>query len=183
MSLCLFAALAQAAQVPRHSPEFGIDLNGGKQVLLSEHRGKVVALMFILTYCSHCQSAVQILSKLQPEYGPRGFQVLASATEDMASTAVPDFIKRFQPPFPVGYNSRDQVLEYLQHPSMLKLMMPQLVFVDREGAIRAQYSGDDKFFGSDEEKNMRERIEALLKEGGPIPNKRVSTPRTRKGPS
>jgi hypothetical protein len=40
-----------AAQVPRKSPEFAINTTTGKQILLSEHRGKVVALMFILTGC------------------------------------------------------------------------------------------------------------------------------------
>lgn len=184
--MAMVAALAQAAQIPRRSPEFGINLPGGKQVLLSQYRGKVVALVFILTYCSHCQATVQVLNKLQPEYGPRGFQVLASAIEDMASMALPDFQKRFQPPYPVGFNNRDQVVEYLQHPSMLKLMMPQLVFVDREGTIRAQYSGEDKFFAADQEKNLREKIESLLKEGGApatTTKRPAATNRTKKRPT
>jgi thiol-disulfide isomerase/thioredoxin len=129
---------------------------------LSKYRGKVVALAFLLTYCSHCQNTTQVLSKLQKEYGPRGFQVLGSATEDMAQLAVPDFIKRFQPGFPVGFNQRDPVTEFLQHPPMYRLLMPQLVFVDRQGVVRAQYSGDDPFF-ADQEKNIRGMIENLLK--------------------
>ncbi|SRR5581483_3928022 len=163
--LAVLSLSAIAAEIPRRSPEFAISLNNGKQVLLSQYRGKVVALIFILTYCPHCQKTIGYLSQLQNEYGPRGFQVLASAIEDMASMAVPDFIKRFQPPFPVGYNERNTVLEYLQHPVMFRLLMPQIVFVDRQGTIRAQYSGDDKFFGEDQEKNLRAQIESLLKEG------------------
>lgn len=173
--LCLFALLlsltAGAAQVPRRSPEFAIALNGGKQILLSEYKGKAVALIFILTYCPHCQVTIQHLVKFQNEFGPRGFQVLSSAIEDMASLAVPDFIRRFQPNFPVGYNTRDPVLEYLQHPSMFKLLMPQLVLIDREFNIRAQYAGDDPFFGPDQEKNLRAKIEALLDEGKPAVKK------------
>ena len=41
--------------------------------------------------------------------------------------------------------------------------MPQLVFIDRKGTIRAQYGGGDAFY-KDEEKNMREMIVSLLKE-------------------
>jgi len=159
----LLSGVVEAAQVPRPSPEFAIQMTDGRQELLSTHRGKVVALAFLLTYCSHCQQTTQILSKLQNEYGPKGFQVLGSATEDMAAMAVPDFIKQFKPAFPVGYNPRNTVLEYLQHPAMFRLMMPQLVFVDRQGTIRAQYAGDDPFF-SNQEKNLREMIETLLKE-------------------
>jgi thiol-disulfide isomerase/thioredoxin len=165
IALCaaLFVSVGAAAQVPRRSPELAITLNSGKQVLLSQHRGKVVAVLFILTYCPHCQQTVQMLSRLQNEYGPRGFQVLTSSIEEMAAMAVPDFIKRFQPTFPVGFNDRDTVMEYLQHPTMFKLLMPQIVFVDRGGTIRAQYAGDDKFFGADQEKNLRAQIESLLK--------------------
>lgn len=160
----LIAGLASAAEVPRRSPDFAIKLTNGGQVLLSQYRGKVVALAFILTYCPHCQKTVTYLSSLQNEYGPRGFSVLACAIEDMAAMAVPDFVKRFQPPFPVGFSDRNPVLEYLQHPAMFRLMMPQVVFIDRTGTIRAQYSGEDKFLGDDQEKNLREQVESLLKE-------------------
>jgi thiol-disulfide isomerase/thioredoxin len=181
---CLAAslALAQAANIPRHSPEFAINLSGGKQVLLSSYKGKAVALIFILTYCPHCQKTVGMLSKLQQEYGPRGFQVLASAIEDMAATAVPKFIRDFNPPFPVGFNDRNQVLDYLQHPVMARLLMPQLVFIDKNFTIRSQYSGDDKFFGDDQEKNLRAEVEKLLKDTSPGPSTKKSpaAPRKRK---
>jgi hypothetical protein len=49
VTLTLLAATAFAAEVPRKSPEFAIQLVDGKQVLLSNYRGKVVCLMFILT--------------------------------------------------------------------------------------------------------------------------------------
>src|SRR5437660_416556 len=115
--LCLsfFASLAIGANVPRKSPEFAINTVDGKQILVSQYRGKVVVVACILTTCPHCQHTVGILSKLQTEYGPRGLQVVATAIEDMAKMNVPDFIKKFQPTFPVGYTFRDSVIEYLQH--------------------------------------------------------------------
>ncbi len=173
LALMLFG-MAQAAEVPRRSPEFAVNLAPGKQLLLSQYRGKVVAFIFILTYCPHCQKTVGILTKMQNEYGPRGFQVVACAIEDMAAMNVPDFIKRFQPSFPVGYADRNAVLEYLQHPVMFKLLMPQLAFIDRQGTIRAQYSGEEKFFGDDQEKNIREQIESMLKES-PVTKRHTTT--------
>lgn len=161
----LLAGGLAAATVPRKSPEFAIATPQGQQILLSSYHGKVVALMFILTTCPHCQHTTQIMSKMQAEYGPRGFQVLATAIEDMARMNLPGFVKQFNPGFPVGFNDRDSVLSYLQHPSMLRLMMPQLVFIDRQGTIRKQLSGDDPFFTRDQEKNIRNEIETLLKEG------------------
>ena len=174
--LLSWPAILPAGPAPRKAPEFAINLTGGKQVPLSQFKDKVVALAFILTYCPHCQKTVSVLSKEQAEYGSRGFQALASAIEDMAATALPDFLKRFSPPFPVGYNARGPVLDFLQHPVAARLLMPQLVFIDREGNIQAQYAGDDPFLTEDQqEKNIREKIEQLLNQGGAAPKKNVTT--------
>jgi peroxiredoxin len=161
----------QAATLPRHSPELAIRTSDGKQVLLSSYQGKVVVMVFILTYCPHCQKTLGHLARLQNELGPRGLQVVGSAIEDMAAAALPEFLRRFQPPFPVGYNERNSAIEYLQHPLMSRLLMPQIVFIDRSFTIRAQFPGDDKFFGDDQEKNLREQIEKLLNDNagsGPL---------------
>ena len=168
----LLAAALPAAILPRKAPEFTIHLTNGRQVPLGQFKGKTVALIFILTYCPHCQKTIGFLSKEQAEYGPRGFQALASAIEDAAAAAVPGFLQRFNPPFPVGYNARGPVLEFLQHPMAERLLMPQLVFLDRDGNIRAQYAGDDPFLNEDrQETNIRQKIEQLLTEGAAAPQK------------
>jgi peroxiredoxin len=167
-TLCaaVFAVSMNAAQVPRKSPEFAINTTTGKQILLSEHRGKVVALMFILTGCPHCQECTKVLSRLQREYGPRGLQVLSAAIEDTAGRDVPAFIRQFQPSFPVGFAHRLSVGQYLQHSPSARMMMPQLVFIDRGGMIREQHSGDEPYFeDAVQEKNLRTTIEGLLKSG------------------
>ena len=44
-----------------------------------------------------------------------------------------------------------------------------LVFIDKTGNVRSQYIGDEKFLG-DQEKNIRNEIDWLLKGGtGPSP--------------
>src|SRR5262245_20241978 len=162
----LGVALAGAATVPRHSPEFAMTTADGKQILLSQYNGKTVVFAFILTTCPHCQQTIGVLNKLQPEYAARGVQVLACAIEDAARQNLPGFINKFKPAFPVGFSPRDSVYEYLQHPSMLRLDMPAMVFIDRQRNLRAQYEGASPFFTSgDQEKNIREEIEKLRKEG------------------
>jgi peroxiredoxin len=161
---------ATSDKAPRPSPDFAVSFNDGSQIHLSQYQGKVVVLAFILTTCPHCQFTVQTLSTLQKEYGPRGLQVIASAIQDMAALVVPDFIKQFQPGFPVGFNQRNLVENYLQHPVMFRLLMPQVVVIDRKGIIRAQLAGDDKFFDkAEQEKNFRDVLEPLLKEGTVTP--------------
>ncbi len=49
LTLALLAGSAFAAQIPRKSPEFAIQLPDGKQLLVSSYQGKVLCLVFILT--------------------------------------------------------------------------------------------------------------------------------------
>ncbi len=151
-----------AAQIPRKSPEYAINMNQGGQILLSTQRGKVVALLFILTTCGHCQKVTQTLTGIQKEFGPRGFQTIAAAIEDGSARNVPGFVQQFKPSFPVGYTPRDSASEYLQQSSIVPMMMPQLVFIDRAGTIVAKHPGDDPIFNDGAEKSLRAKIESLL---------------------
>jgi peroxiredoxin len=154
---------ALAAQLPRPAPDFAIRTDAGPPIQLAQYRGKVVVLAFILTTCPHCQRAVGVLSKMQKEYGSQGLQVLGSATEAAAPSNLPAFMERFQPAFPVGFSNHEAAVAFLQHPEKALMLMPQVVFIDRKGVIRAQYEGGDKFLVENQEANIRGEIEALLK--------------------
>ncbi len=152
-----------AAEVPRPAPELVIRQVNKPQLLLSQFRGKVVAVEFLQTTCPHCQNASALLNKMGEEYGPRGFQPIGIAFNDMATMLVPDYVNQLGLKFPVGVGTREEVISYLQHPVVEMMYVPQLIFIDRKGIIRAQYAGQSDFF-KDEEKNMRKQIEALLNE-------------------
>jgi thiol-disulfide isomerase/thioredoxin len=163
-------ALAQAPKprVPRPSPEFAVNMPDGQTLLFSQHKGKVLLVEFLLTTCPHCQEASRITEKLYKELGPKGFQPVGVAINDMAKMLVPDYIKNLGLTFPVGFSLRDPVYNYLEHSPMMQLMMPTVVFVDRKFQIRAQHMGGTEFFQK-EEANMRSMVETLLAEGGKTP--------------
>jgi peroxiredoxin len=170
--LTMALPFARAAELPRPSPDFAINLGQGKQVRISQYKGKTVGVAFILTYCSHCQKAIGVLSKMQREYSQRGLQVIASATEDMAAAALPGFLRQFDPPFPVGVNTTAEFIAYMQHPVMLQLYMPGLVFIDKNGMIVAQYEGRDAFLEETSvEKNIRAKVEQMLAPPAAAPKK------------
>lgn len=174
----LLAAMAagalKAADVPRKAPDFTIMLSNGKQMSLGQYQGKVVALVFILTTCPHCQAAVRCLSDLQNELGPRGFQALGSAVEDTARKDLPGFLRQFNPPFPVGYNALPPAEDFMQHPPMVGPRMPLIAFIDRQGILQAQYEGYESFLAQDQmAKNIRVEILKLLNEGTPGAKKKA----------
>lgn len=154
-----------AANIPRPAPDLTIKLTGGKTAQLSEYKGKVVALEFLLTTCSHCQSSSRKLNRLQQEYGSKDFQAVGVAVNPMSHMLVPDYVKDFQLTFPVGYDVPETAHSFLEHPTTLRLLMPQLVLIDRAGKIRFQHTGDL------EESQMRSEIEKLLKEPNPSTRK------------
>ena len=166
------AFVLQGADIPRPAPNMTFKLPQGGVIDLAQYRGKIVALEFLITTCPHCQKCSQILQKMQDEYGPKGFQAIGVATNEMAQMLVPDYVKNFALRFPVGFAPREQAHEFLQHPMMLIMYVPQLVFIDRKGNIRSQHAGGSDFF-KEEEKSVRAAIEDLLK-GGPAAPKGVS---------
>jgi len=174
-AICAMAAPTGGA-VPRPAPEYVIKLTTGQQILLSSYRGKVVALLFVMTTCPHCQTTCQLMSKFAREYGPRGFQPVAVAFNDMSMMLLPDFIKQNRLDFPVGYDSREPVFNFIERSPTLRSYVPMLVFIDRNGTIRAQHLGDDDFF-TKQEPNFRAMIEKLLSEpvGKKHPAKRVAS--------
>jgi thiol-disulfide isomerase/thioredoxin len=168
----LLAVSVVAATVPRQAPEFAVQMPGNSQILLSHYRGKVVVIEFLFTTCPHCQHASQIMSKLQTEYGARGFQALGVAFNEMGLMLVPDFVRDFKVNYPVGYSPRDPVVNFLQAKSNESIHVPQLVFVDRKGVIRHQslQQGDSV---THTEANMRKLIEQLLGEPAPVSAKKT----------
>jgi peroxiredoxin len=165
-------SLLAAPKLPRPAPEFAVTLNSGEQLLLSKFRGKVVALEILLTTCPHCQQCSGLLQKNFEEFGPRGFQPIGAAINENARNLVPEFISKFGLKFPVGVAPNTMAYDFLQlNPALgAPIYMPQLVFIDRQGIIRAQYGGTDIFFEKEEE-NMRTQILSLL---GPATSKPAS---------
>jgi peroxiredoxin len=152
---------------PRKAPELTITEASGKQTLLSSYRGKVVLLAFIFTTCPHCQAECGILTKLQGELGGKGFQPLAVAFNDNAGMLVNSFVQNFHPSFPVGYESRKIVTDYLKLDDNTPWVVPQIVLIDRKGMIVEQ-SAPKGTEALQEEGSLRQKITDLLK-GGKAP--------------
>lgn len=161
--LALIVLPILGAKIPRPAPELLFKLPNGDMMKLSQFKGKVVALEFMLTTCPHCKRTATTMQKLYAEYGPAGFQPLSVAINDEAEKDIPAYIAEQRLTYPVGLSNRDRAVDFLQHPIMMTLWVPQLVIIDKEGAIRGQYGGTDKFFQA-EEQNMRGMVEKLLAE-------------------
>jgi peroxiredoxin len=164
-----------AADVPRPAPDFPIPLTNSQTLRTADFKGKVVVVEFLLTTCPGCQNAAGILSRLQAEYGPAQFQVIGIAVNEGAERLVGAFQSQYAQNFPVGVRNIDSARAYLQIPIMNRLLFPQMVFIDKQGVIRAQHGGaNDEAFFANEEKSIRDLVATLVKEKGPAAAKKAA---------
>jgi thiol-disulfide isomerase/thioredoxin len=139
----------------RKAPELAFTV-GQEQKLLSQYRGKIVALEFIFTTCPHCQAWAKTMSKFQQEFGSRGFQAIDVAVNDNADLLVGNFAKEFQVNFPVGWTLRDQAVSFMGFSSAY-FVVPQLALIDRKGYIHYQTPAKEEP-GGDWDKLMKEDV-------------------------
>lgn len=172
------AALASAAVLPlrgsvttpRQSPDFNMLYLSAAPKKLSSYRGTVCLVEFMFTTCQHCQHAAGMFSKLQNEFGPKGFQALGIAFNPMAHMLVPDFQRDFKPNFPIAYSERDPVLQFLGISAIERYVVPQVVLIDRAGMIRHQ-SAPTGTVELQDEAFLRKEIAAML--AAPMPKPAV----------
>lgn len=150
---------ANAQSDLRKSPELAFTLPGQGEKLLSQYKGRVVALEFILTTCPHCQAASKVMTGMQERYGSRGLQVLGVAIDPNADLRVENFCKEYQVGFPVGWTTLEQMMSYMGFTD--RPVVPQLVLIDRAGNVHYQTprEGDAN---SMKKEVIAKRIEELL---------------------
>lgn len=79
---------------PYQAPEFELPDLSGKQVHLSDFRGKAVVLNFWASWCAPCRSEIPWFTAFQREYGPRGLQIIGISMDDGGRDAVAPFVRK-----------------------------------------------------------------------------------------
>lgn len=138
--LALGVSTFAASPVPRPSRELSIADPAGQHILLSQYKGKVVLVQFQLTTCPHCQAMSEMVTKLQHQYGMRGFQALGAAVNTAEVPVIKQYIDQHHVGFPVGAVPYDTAASYLGVNQ--RLSFPQVVIIDRKGQIQAQSDPD-----------------------------------------
>src|SRR6266849_3391008 len=162
-----FPAVA-APPVLRDSPEFTIVDPSGHTTPLSSFKGQVVVIEFLLFRCPSCLRMAQTINKLHGEMADRGFRPVGIVFDDgVTELVVHDLAQLLKLKYPVGYTTSDQVDRYLGRASLGRFQVPQLVVIDRAGAIRAQSRPSGEANLTDEN-YLRNLVRELLDEDVPL---------------
>jgi peroxiredoxin len=168
------STLLATEPAPRKSPEFSFSEPSGKQTPLSRFKGKVVVMEFLLTNCPHCMRVAKMIDRLQGELGQRGLQTIGIAFDNnISGKMVIRFSQELGVTYPIGYCTSAEVDSYLGRTQTERLMVPQIVVIDRRGVIRAQ-SRPVREVNLEDEDYLRHSIDGLLKEGAPAASTKKS---------
>lgn len=152
--LCLAPWLAVAKVTPGDSPDLLLKTLDGKQVRLSELRGRVVLLDFWATWCPPCRQSFPVYAELASRYRDRGLTVVAVSVDEHEN-AVRAHIKDHPVPFVVAVDAEHRAVQEFEPEGM-----PTAYLIDKNGVVREVHEG---FEPRDGEK-LEKQIEKLLRE-------------------
>jgi peroxiredoxin len=83
------------------APDFTLPTIDGKDVKLSDYRGKAVLLNFWATWCGPCKLEIPWFLELQKQYASQGFVVVGVSMDDDPKKDVPPFAKEMKIDYPI----------------------------------------------------------------------------------
>src|ERR1700740_1834669 len=87
---------ADNASSGKPAPDFTLKDLDGKNVELSQYRGKVVLVNFWATWCDPCRVEIPWLIEMQQKYSAKGFTVLGIAMDEEGKSVVAPFVEKEQ---------------------------------------------------------------------------------------
>jgi peroxiredoxin len=164
-ALCVVVALLATIAPSAHAADAGCNVTrkkanlnftvkdiDGKDVRLSQYKGKVVLLNFWATWCKPCRVEIPALTALYRDYKDKGFVVLGVSV-DSEVAAVKPFARVMKMNYPVLIGAGHEDLGNAFGPF---LGFPTSVLVKRDGAICLEH------VGTVSRSQLEERIGKLL---------------------
>jgi peroxiredoxin len=118
------------------APEFRLQTLDGRQVSLSDFRGKVVLVHFWATWCPPCVEEIPTLDRLYHQLGGRDLELLAVSADESGADAVTVFMKKNRIDVPVLLDP-DRTAARLYG----TFKFPETYIVDRQGVVRYKAIG------------------------------------------
>jgi len=112
------------------APNFTLQTLDGKDLSLSDLRGKAVVVNFWATWCGPCKIETPWLVELQQQYGSQGLQVVGVAMDDSGKDEIAKFANEMGVNYPVLLGKEAVGDAYGGVPAL-----PESFFVGRDGKI------------------------------------------------
>ena len=133
------------------APDFTLKLTDGKDIKLSDHKGKIIIIDFWATWCPPCRRGIPDLVEIQKKY-QKDVLIIGISLDNETKPDVVPFIKQYGINYPVVYGTMEVVKAYGNIQAI-----PTSFVVDQSGQIV------DKHVGLVDKSTYINKINALLK--------------------
>ena len=133
------------------APDFTLKLTDGKDIKLSDHKGKIVIIDFWATWCPPCRRGIPDLVDIQKKY-QKDVLIIGISLDNETKPDVVPFIKQYGINYPVVYGTMEVVKAYGNIQAI-----PTSFVVDQSGQIV------DKHVGLVDKSTYINKINELLK--------------------
>lgn len=135
MTFLLVSTGSHAGTTKPGAPELGIPDIDGKQVNLSQYRGKVVAVNFWATWCPPCREELPSMQHTYEQLKGKGFVILAVNIGEPWDTVTP-FVTQLKLSFPVLLDQENLMMQRWK-----AMGLPTTYIVGRDGNIVKRITG------------------------------------------
>lgn len=111
------------------APDFTLPTTDGKEVSLSDYKGRPVALLILATHCNHCVDTMPMLAKLQEKY-EKDLVILPVVNNAKSVDAAKSWAKRLKVEYPLLV-STDKSLSKLYKAQLV----PTAVLINAKGFV------------------------------------------------
>ncbi len=125
------------ARVAKAAPDWQLKNLDGKEVKLSDFKGKVVILNFWATWCPPCRREIPSFVWLQKQYGDKGLVIVGVSLDEKGPGVVKPFAAKMGINYPIVMGDPKTAADY----GGIEVV-PTTSVIDRNGKIAAEHQGD-----------------------------------------
>ncbi|HXG91423.1 MAG TPA: redoxin domain-containing protein [Blastocatellia bacterium] len=131
------AASSDGADTARTTaPGFALKDLSGKEVRLSDYKGKVVIVNFWATWCGPCRAEIPSFVRLRNQYYDQGLEIIGISLDEDGPGAVAGFVKQLKINYPIVMGTMETVEAYGPMDAI-----PTTFIIDRQGQVRSRHLG------------------------------------------
>ncbi len=131
----LFLLFAAGTLTAKDAPDFKLTSLDGKEVSLSDYKGKVILVNFWATWCPPCLAEMPDLNKLYVNYKDKGLQILGLSISSRARD-IPKKVKQSGVTYPILLESEPVAAKFGGFGAI-----PQTFIIDKNGKIVHSITG------------------------------------------